>query len=150
VDRTGPPNSPDLNPYDYFLWGFLKEKIFLKKPQTVMELRALLIQACNEITEDMCRRVINNITVCVGEVFRCNGGHTEHLRFTENKSQCNGLSFCALVSSIVIELKMLLIDHILDHFVCHCVIENCYFKCRHLYRIYTMYYGGKKVCLGYM
>jgi ribosomal protein L12E/L44/L45/RPP1/RPP2 len=35
-----------------------------------MELRALIIQACNEITEDMCRQVINNITVRVEEVAR--------------------------------------------------------------------------------
>jgi hypothetical protein len=39
-----------------------------------MELRALIIQACNEITEYMCRQVIN-ITVRVEEVARCNGGH---------------------------------------------------------------------------
>jgi hypothetical protein len=77
--QNWPPNSPDLNPCDYFLWGFLKVKIFPKKPQTIMELRALIIQACNEITEDMCRRVINNITVRVEEVARRNGGHTEHL-----------------------------------------------------------------------
>jgi hypothetical protein len=32
-----------------------------------------------------------------------------------------GLSFCMLVSSIVIEIKILLIDQILDHFVCHLV-----------------------------
>jgi hypothetical protein len=42
-----------------------------------MELRALIIQACNAISEDM-RRVINNITVHVEEVTRRNGGHTEH------------------------------------------------------------------------
>jgi hypothetical protein len=48
VDRT------DLNPCDYFLWGFLKEKIFPKKPQTIMELRVPIIQDCNEITEDTC------------------------------------------------------------------------------------------------
>jgi hypothetical protein len=59
-------------------WGFLKEKIFLKKPQTGMELRALIIQACSEITEDMCHGVINNITVHVEEVARRNGGHIEH------------------------------------------------------------------------
>jgi hypothetical protein len=75
--QNWPPNSPDLNPCDYFLWGFLKEKIFLKKPQTMMELRAVIIQACNEITEDMCHLVINNITNCV-EVAGCNGGHIEH------------------------------------------------------------------------
>jgi hypothetical protein len=44
-----------------------------------MELRALLIEACNGITEDMRRRVINNITVRVKEVARRNGGHTERL-----------------------------------------------------------------------
>jgi ribosomal protein L12E/L44/L45/RPP1/RPP2 len=35
-----------------------------------MELRALIIQACNEITEDMCCQVINNITVRVEEAAR--------------------------------------------------------------------------------
>jgi hypothetical protein len=54
------------------------EKTFSKKPKTTMEFLALLIEACNEITEDMCRRVIN-ITVRVEEVARRNGGHSEHL-----------------------------------------------------------------------
>jgi hypothetical protein len=44
-----------------------------------MELRALIIQACNEMTEGMCRPVINSITVLAKEVARRNGGHTEHL-----------------------------------------------------------------------
>jgi hypothetical protein len=44
-----------------------------------MELRALIIQACNEITEDMWRRVINIITVRVEEAARRNGGQIEHL-----------------------------------------------------------------------
>jgi hypothetical protein len=44
-----------------------------------MELRALISQACSKITEDMCQRVIINITVLVEEVARGNGGHTEHL-----------------------------------------------------------------------
>jgi hypothetical protein len=48
--QNWPPNIPDLSPCDYFLWGFLKEKIFQKKPETIMELRAQIIQACNEIT----------------------------------------------------------------------------------------------------
>jgi hypothetical protein len=77
--QNWPPNSPYLCPCDYFLWGFLKEMIFLKKPQTIMELRALIIQACNEITENMCCHVINKITVCVEEAVRYNGGHTEYL-----------------------------------------------------------------------
>jgi hypothetical protein len=54
VGQNWPPNNPDLNPCDYFLWGFLKEKIFPKKPQTAIELRALIIQSCNKITVDLC------------------------------------------------------------------------------------------------
>jgi hypothetical protein len=75
------PNSPKLNPCDYFLCGFLKEKTFLKKPQTILELTALIIQACNEMTEDLCCRVINDITVCVEEAARHNGAHMEHLSY---------------------------------------------------------------------
>jgi hypothetical protein len=26
--QNWPPDSPDLNPHDYFVWGFLKQKIF--------------------------------------------------------------------------------------------------------------------------
>jgi hypothetical protein len=44
-----------------------------------MELRALIIQACNELTEDMRRGVINSITVRVEEVARRNGAHIECL-----------------------------------------------------------------------
>jgi hypothetical protein len=39
--------------------------------------------------------------------------------FTEDKSPCNGPSICVLVSGIVIEVKILLIDQILDHFMLH-------------------------------
>jgi hypothetical protein len=77
--QNWPLNSPHLNPCDYFLWEFLKEKILPKNPQTIMELRALIIQAYNEITEEMCRRVTNTITVRVEEVAARNGGRTEHL-----------------------------------------------------------------------
>jgi hypothetical protein len=67
-----PPNSSDLKPCDYFIWEF-----FPKNPQTIIKLRALIIEVCNEMTEDTCRRVINNTTVHVEGVARFNGGHIE-------------------------------------------------------------------------
>jgi hypothetical protein len=39
----------------------------------------LIIHTCTERSEDMCHRVMNNITVRVEGVARRNGGHTEHL-----------------------------------------------------------------------
>jgi hypothetical protein len=64
----------------------------------------LIIQACNKITEDMCHRVIN-ITV---RVKKLSGVMVVILNtlFTEDKSPCNGLSLYVLVSSIVIEIKI--------------------------------------------
>jgi hypothetical protein len=47
-------------------------------------------------------------------------------RFTEDKSPWNGLSFCVLVPSTVTEIKILLIDQILDHFVYHTVYPGIY------------------------
>ena len=32
--------SPDLNPLDYFLWGYLKSKVYCPKPNTLLELEA--------------------------------------------------------------------------------------------------------------
>ncbi|CAH1990895.1 unnamed protein product [Acanthoscelides obtectus] len=44
-----PPRSPDLNPLDFFVWGFLKEKVY----QTPVATRDMLIDrirnACDEI-----------------------------------------------------------------------------------------------------
>jgi len=77
--QSWPPNSPDINPCDYFLWGYLKEKVFPQKPATLVELRAVILAVCREITEDMCRRVITNVGVRVAEVIRQNGGHIEHV-----------------------------------------------------------------------
>jgi hypothetical protein len=77
--QSWPPNSPDINPCDYFLWGYLKEKVFPQKPATLVELWAVILAVCREITEDMCRRVITNVGVRVAEVIRQNGGHIEHV-----------------------------------------------------------------------
>jgi hypothetical protein len=57
----------------------LRKGFFRKKPQTIIELRALINQTFNEITQDMCLRVINNIRVRVEEAAKLNGGHIEHL-----------------------------------------------------------------------
>jgi hypothetical protein len=86
-----------------------------------MELRALIIQAYNKITEDGCHRVTKDIAVRVEEVARCNCGHIEQLVYRD-KCPCNGLSFCMLVSSTVIEIKIVLKYQILDHFMRHSVL----------------------------
>jgi hypothetical protein len=34
-----PPQSPDLTPPDYFLWGYLKQVVYSNRPQTIEDLK---------------------------------------------------------------------------------------------------------------
>jgi hypothetical protein len=43
-DVPWPARSPDLSACDYFLWGFLKSRVFISKPTTTAELK----QSINE------------------------------------------------------------------------------------------------------
>ena len=38
-DLEWPPRSPDLTVPDYFLWGYLKSKVYASKPKTIDELK---------------------------------------------------------------------------------------------------------------
>ncbi|KAF8778336.1 hypothetical protein HNY73_015067 [Argiope bruennichi] len=37
-----PPRSPDLTPLDFFLWGYLKDKVYAQKHATVVQLRGTI------------------------------------------------------------------------------------------------------------
>jgi hypothetical protein len=44
--RAWPPRSPDLTPMDFFLWGFVKDKVFVPPlPANVVELRTRITAA---------------------------------------------------------------------------------------------------------
>ncbi|PSN56214.1 hypothetical protein C0J52_01438, partial [Blattella germanica] len=74
-----PPHSPDINPCDYFLWGFLKEQVFCQHPGDLLELITCIVQVCNTVDEDLCRRVVQNMSVRLEELLWQNGGHIEHV-----------------------------------------------------------------------
>ena len=39
-----PLQSPDLNPLDLLLWGYLKEKVYIEMPDTLQELKEILLR----------------------------------------------------------------------------------------------------------
>lgn len=58
--------------------------IFPERPQTFMELQVLIIDMCNEITDDMCHRVINDLRIYFQEVTgRDYGYNILNMRYTE-------------------------------------------------------------------
>ena len=74
-----PPRSPDLNPLDFFLWGYLKERIYLHDYDDFNIIRDRIQEALDTITPEMLERVIANFIrrcrLCIQE----NGGKFEHL-----------------------------------------------------------------------
>lgn len=45
-DVNWPPRSCDLTPLDFFLWGYLKEKVYVNKPRTIQELKDEITRRC--------------------------------------------------------------------------------------------------------
>lgn len=83
ISRGGPvewpPRSPDLNPLDFFLWGYLKRKVYRTRPQTLDQLKDNIISECRAVTPETLEKVLSN---CLKRMLLCkenDGGHFEHL-----------------------------------------------------------------------
>ena len=75
--RDWPARSPDLNPLDYFLWGFLKSKVYSPWPRNLDELEANIRREVGNLQPAMIRRVIMDIKVRARKYLLANGGHFE-------------------------------------------------------------------------
>jgi hypothetical protein len=76
-----PPNSPDLNPLDYHIWGAMLEAYqkLDQKPSTSEELRTTLQKIWDDLPQVPVAKALQNfrkrLQACVKEA----GGHFEHL-----------------------------------------------------------------------
>jgi len=52
-----PPYSPDLNPYDFFLWGYIKDNCYARNSKTVPDLVAAI------------KKIVSNINDILEKVF---------------------------------------------------------------------------------
>jgi len=76
-----PPNSPDLNPVDYWIWGILQERVYKTRSKDVDELRRRIAEEWDKIDQR-----IYVIDQAVGEwrkrlqaCVAAGGGHFEHV-----------------------------------------------------------------------
>ena len=59
-DIGWPPRSPDLNPCDSFLRGYVKSKVYEHRPSTLEHLKAAITEEINAIPHNMLERVMVN------------------------------------------------------------------------------------------
>ena len=74
-DVNWPPRSCDLTPLDFFLWGFLKGKVYANDPQTIPELKEEIRRTINEISPQLCQNVIENFVKRMNVCKQSRGGH---------------------------------------------------------------------------
>ena len=77
IGRKGPiewpPRSPDLTPPDLFLWGYLKDKVYVHESSTTSQLMDRIQQACAEVPLEMCRRACQNVPIRLKQCLELKG-----------------------------------------------------------------------------
>ena len=59
-DQNWPPTSCDLIPLDFFLWDYLKSKVYANNPTTIRALQEEIKRCINEIQPQLRRKVMKN------------------------------------------------------------------------------------------
>ena len=55
-----PARSPDFTVPDFFLWGFLKDRVFRRRIMTIQEPKQAIVDEVAAVDEDVRRRVCGN------------------------------------------------------------------------------------------
>lgn len=75
-----PPRSPDLTPCDFFLWGYIKDSVYVPPlPADMNDLRRRITAAVDSINRNMLARVWTELEYRLDICRVTNGAHIEHL-----------------------------------------------------------------------
>lgn len=69
-----PPYSPDLNPCDFFLWGYLKDRVYRDNFQNLDELEDRIQREVDDLPGEMITNAINSMERRVREMMEAGGG----------------------------------------------------------------------------
>ena len=85
ISRRGtvnwPPRSCDLSLLDFFLWGFLKSKVYANNPQTIQHLKENIIEQITQTEPQLCQHVSENFTKRLKACRAARGGHLSDILF---------------------------------------------------------------------
>uniref|UniRef100_A0A8D8TNF6 Transposable element Tc3 transposase n=1 Tax=Cacopsylla melanoneura TaxID=428564 RepID=A0A8D8TNF6_9HEMI len=67
--------SPDLTVPDFFLWGFLKSRVYVNRPQTLDALKENICQEGENLSVDVLKKVMENALKRGQHCIDAGGGH---------------------------------------------------------------------------
>ncbi|GFU69360.1 uncharacterized protein TNCV_3210241 [Trichonephila clavipes] len=74
-----PPRFPDLTPADFWLWGYLKSRVYLSGPSSLSELKDAIRREISSIHPDMFHSAVAGFDSRLKCLLPCGGGHVEHI-----------------------------------------------------------------------
>ncbi|KAJ4442689.1 hypothetical protein ANN_04278 [Periplaneta americana] len=74
-----PPRSPDLITPNFFLWGYLKDRVYATRPQTLDDMKHNITQEIQAIDNRVLQRVASNMERRVELCLMQDEGHFQHL-----------------------------------------------------------------------
>lgn len=80
-DVLWPPRSPDLTTCDFFLWGYLKARVYATKPRTLDALKDSIRTEIEAINEALLERVHRNFLERLASCYEQDGHHLRDICF---------------------------------------------------------------------
>ncbi|GFX89546.1 uncharacterized protein TNCV_72391 [Trichonephila clavipes] len=74
-----PPRSPDLTPADFWLWGYLKSRVYLSGPSSLSELKDAIRREVSSIHPDVLHSAVAGFFTRLECFLLCGGGHVKHI-----------------------------------------------------------------------
>ncbi|GFU49437.1 uncharacterized protein TNCV_2308091 [Trichonephila clavipes] len=70
-----PPRSPDLTPADFWLWGYLKSRVYLSGPSSLSELKDAIRREVSSMHPDVLHSTVAGFVTRLECLLPCGGGH---------------------------------------------------------------------------
>ena len=81
IGRNGPtpwpPRSPDITPLDFFLWGYVKDRVYRTPLRDVETLQSRIIEVLATVNEEMLENTWRKIEYRLDILRATNGAHVE-------------------------------------------------------------------------
>ena len=75
-----PPRSPNLTPCDFFLWGYIKDRVYVPPmPRDLPQLRQRIVKAVVAIDHQMLQCMLQELDYRIDICRVTTGAHIEHL-----------------------------------------------------------------------
>ena len=86
-----PPNSPDLNPVDYKIWGIMQQRVYEMQIHNVDELKRRLVDVWSGLQQSVVEldAAVSEWRKCLQACVRAKGRHFEHLLYAVSIAEWN-------------------------------------------------------------